>query len=185
MDSQKTSDPSNRGTVISVRSSVVDVRFSERLPPLYNVLRAGGDENIIIEVINHLDSSTVRGIALTPTQGLALGSAVIDTGHFLKVPVGKGVLGRVFNVFGETIDKRDPLKGDEWRPIHQQISLWSCKFLVSTDGKTRKGSYKHSHLQERRWTAPLFCLGIWRQTIRKEQRFMNLFWNAAMNGSSY
>jgi F-type H+-transporting ATPase subunit beta len=120
MDSQKKSDPSNSGMVISVRSSVVDVRFSKRLPPLYNVLKAGDDENIIIEVINHLDASTVRGIALTSTQGLALGSAVIDTGHSLKVPVGKGVLGRVFNVFGETIDKRDPLKEDEWRPIHQE-----------------------------------------------------------------
>jgi F-type H+-transporting ATPase subunit beta len=120
MDSQKKSDLSNSGVIISVRSSVVDVRFSKRLPPLYNVLAAGDEENIIIEVINHLDSSTIRGIALISTQGLALGSAVIDTGYSLKMPVGKGVLGRVFNVFGETIDKRDPLKGDEWRPIHQE-----------------------------------------------------------------
>jgi len=110
----------NRGTVISVRSSVVDVTFSERLPALYNVLKAGNGQNIIIEVINHLDAKTIRGIALTSTQGLALGSTVIDTGHSLNVPVGKGVLGRVFNVFGETIDKRDPLEGDEWRPIHQE-----------------------------------------------------------------
>ena len=124
MDTRKQSDPSDSGRVISVRSSVVDVRFSEGLPPLYNVLTAGDDGNMIIEVINHLDATTIRGIALTSTRGLALGSAAVDTGHSLRVPVGKEVLGRVFNVFGETIDRGDPLKGAEWRPIHQEpVSL--------------------------------------------------------------
>jgi len=93
IESQKISDSSKQGTVISARSSVVDVRFSESLPPLYNVLRVDNDKNTVIEVINHLDATTIRSIALTPMQGLTLGSAVIDTGHYLKVPVGKEVLG--------------------------------------------------------------------------------------------
>ena len=61
----------------------------------------------------------MRGIALTPTRGLARGSPVLDTGHQLKVPVGKGCSGRVFNVFGETIDRKEAVTGGEWRSIHQ------------------------------------------------------------------
>ena len=104
----------NRGVVISVRGSVVDARFPQRLPSLYDVLRAGEGDRFVIEVISHIDSKTVRGIALTSTQGLALGSKMIDTGHPLKVPVGRSLMGRVFNVFGETIDGKEPLTDGEW-----------------------------------------------------------------------
>ena len=113
-------DHLNHGVVISVRGSVVDARFPQRLPSLYHVLRAGEDDQIVIEVVSHIDSKTVRGIALTSTQGLALDSKIIDTGHPLKVPVGKGLLGRVFNVFGETIDGKEPVTEGEWRSIHQE-----------------------------------------------------------------
>lgn len=108
----------NLGQVVSVRGSVVDVRFAERLPPINNLLRTGEDGKIVLEVINHQNSQVVRGIALTPTRGLALGSGVIDTGHPIKVPVGERLLGRVFNVFGETIDRKEEIKGGEWRSIH-------------------------------------------------------------------
>ncbi len=112
------------GMVVSVRSSVVDVRFPERLPPLYNILRAGDKGTVAIEVVNHIDSRTTRGIALTSTEGLALRSEVVDTGHSLRVPVGERVLGRVLNVFGETIDRGEALKGEEWRRIHREpVSL--------------------------------------------------------------
>jgi F-type H+-transporting ATPase subunit beta len=110
----------NRGTVVSVRGSVADVRFPRHLPSLNGVLRAGDDENVVLEVITHIDSETVRGIALTSTQGLALGSRVTDTGRPLSVPVGKQVLGRVFNIFGEHIDNKEPITGGEWRSIHRQ-----------------------------------------------------------------
>jgi F-type H+/Na+-transporting ATPase subunit beta len=114
----------NFGTVISVRSSVVDVHFPERLPGILTVLRAGEEGRIIIEVLIHLDGQTVRGIALTSTQGLAEGSRVLDTENPLKVPVGERLLGRVFNVFGETIDRKDAVTEGEWRSIHQPpISL--------------------------------------------------------------
>ena len=112
------------GKVVSVRGSVIDVQFYECLPELYTQLKAGEDEKIIIEVISHLSSEIVRGIALTQTSGLARGSTVINTGHTLKVPVGKRLLGRMFNVFGEAIDGKEHLNGGEWRSIHQaSISL--------------------------------------------------------------
>jgi len=105
---------------MSVRGSVVDAHFPKRLPPLLNVLKAGDAGNINIEVISHLDAKRIRGIALNSAQGLAQGSAVIDTGSPLKVPVGKRLMGRVFNVFGETIDRGEPLSGGQWRSIHQE-----------------------------------------------------------------
>src|SRR5664280_2440193 len=97
----------NTGKVLSVRSSVVDVHFPVA-PPIRNVLKAGDNGQVIIEVFTQLDNNTVRGVALTPTQGLARGSTVIDTGKPFEVPVGKELLGRVFNVFGQTIDKKSP-----------------------------------------------------------------------------
>ena len=110
---------SNHGVVTSVRGSVVDVRFEGRLPPIYSLLRAGKEERIAIEVLMQLDAKRVRGIALNPTQGLARGMAVKDTGGPLKVPVGKGILSRMFDVFGNPID-RQPAPGEvEWRTIHR------------------------------------------------------------------
>jgi F-type H+-transporting ATPase subunit beta len=72
------------GTVVSVRGSVVDIRFDEHLPPIYSLLRAGKDGQVAIEVLSQLDAHRVRGIALTPTQGLARGMAVEDTGGPIK-----------------------------------------------------------------------------------------------------
>lgn len=80
----------NFGAVVSVRGSVVDVRFDGRLPSIYSVLRTGEEKQIVIEVLAQRDAHHVRGIALTPTQGLARGMTVEDTGGPLKAPVGKG-----------------------------------------------------------------------------------------------
>ena len=113
------SEQINQGKVLSVRSSVVDVRFPTA-PSIRNVLKAGDKEQVIIEVFTQLDNNTVRGVALTPTQGLARGSTVIDTGKPFEVPVGKELLGRVFNVFGQTIDKKAQVEGGEWRSIHRE-----------------------------------------------------------------
>ncbi len=120
MNNKENTNHKNLGSIISIRGSVVDARFSDKMPSLYNVLRAGEDENIIIEVITHLDEQIVRGIALTSTQGLSIGGKIIDTDKPLSVPVGKKLLGRMFNVFGETIDHKDPIKEAEWQSIHQE-----------------------------------------------------------------
>ena len=109
----------NRGVVTSVRGSVVDVRFENRLPPIYSLLRAGMEAPIAVEVLMQLDENHVRGIALNPTQGLARGMAVEDTGGPLKVPVGKGILSRMFDVFGNAIDRQPAPSDVEWRSIHR------------------------------------------------------------------
>ena len=113
-------DPgSNRGSVLAVRESVVDVRFPERLPDLLNRLEAGPGGAVVLEVVAHLRSDVVRSIALSPTAGLSRGSAVRDCGCPLKVPVGEALLGRMLNVFGETIDNGEPLHDLAWKSIHQ------------------------------------------------------------------
>jgi F-type H+-transporting ATPase subunit beta len=112
-------EQANTGTVVSIRGSVVDARFPSKLPDIYHVLLAGEDKNIVIEVNTHLSEGLVRGIALTPTQGLARGSEVLDTGNTLQVPVGKSLLGRVINVFGTPIDLKGTIEGD-LRSIHQK-----------------------------------------------------------------
>jgi F-type H+/Na+-transporting ATPase subunit beta len=106
----------NTGKIISVRGSVVDVHFDGRLPPLHTRLEAA-EGRVIIETIVHLSAHRIRGIALTPTQGVSRGGQVVDSGRPLQVPVGQRVLGRLFNVFGDTIDGGEPITGGEWRSI--------------------------------------------------------------------
>ena len=102
-------DTLNIGKIISVRGSVVDVWFENNLPPIYTLLHTGKDKQIAVEVLTQLDDHTVRGIALNPTQGLARGMAVETKGKELTVPVGKKIMGRMFDVFGNTIDHLQPL----------------------------------------------------------------------------
>jgi F-type H+-transporting ATPase subunit beta len=110
---------SNLGAVASVRGSVVDVRFDGPLPPIYSVLRAGAENKIVIEVLAQRDARHVRGIALTPTQGLARGMVVTDTGGPLKAPVGKAILSRMFDVFGNAIDRQPAPAEVQWRSVHR------------------------------------------------------------------
>ena len=107
----------NWGEVVAVQGNVVDAAFPEQLPRLYNLIRAGADGEVVVEVFSHLDDTTVRGIALTFTQGLARGHPALDTGQPLHVPVGESLLGRMFNVFGEVIDNEGELAGSERRSI--------------------------------------------------------------------
>ncbi len=109
----------NHGVVVSVRGSVVDVRFDDRLPPIYSVLRAGANQQIVIEVLAQRDARCVRGIALTGTQGLARGMTVEDTGGPLKAPVGRGIRGRMFDVFGNAIDRQPAPTNIQWRSVHR------------------------------------------------------------------
>lgn len=106
----------DEGEVVSVRGSVVDVRFPGSLPQIHNLLDA---EGTAIEVLLHLDLDLVRGIALTPTGGLARGAKATDTGRPIMVPVGDKLLGRVFNVFGKPIDHGEKIDSQDLRSIHQ------------------------------------------------------------------
>src|SRR5450755_3360143 len=108
----------NVGTVVSVRGSVVDVRFDAHLPPVYSLLRAGPEGAVLIEVLAQIDQQRVRGIGLTPTQGLARGMSVLDTGGPLQAPVGKAILARMFDVFGNAIDGGPAPAPVEMRSVH-------------------------------------------------------------------
>jgi len=109
----------SEGVILSVRGSVVDARFpAGRLPAIGNVLTTGDDGRIRVEVMVQLNAETIRGISLMPTQGLARGSAINDTGHPFMIPVGKELLGRVFNVFGEPIDNLEFHGSGEVRSLH-------------------------------------------------------------------
>ena len=114
----KTKQDSLIGTIVSVRGSVVDMSFDYHLPPIYSLIRTGAEKEIAIEVLSQLDMHRVRGIALTSTQGLARGMAVEDTGKPLQAPVGKNILSRMFDVFGNVIDRQSALSGVEWRSVH-------------------------------------------------------------------
>jgi F-type H+-transporting ATPase subunit beta len=107
------------GTIVSVRGSVVDMRFESHLPPINSLLHAGEDGRCVIEVWAQLDAQRVRGIALTATQGLARGMAVQNTGGPLMAPVGKSRRSRMFDVFGHTIDRGAQLSAVEWRSVHR------------------------------------------------------------------
>jgi F-type H+-transporting ATPase subunit beta len=117
--------PSNPGTIVAVHGSVVDVRFGEHLPPINSVLRAGTQGQIRIEVLAQLDARRVRGIALTPTQGLARGMPVEDTGGTMKAPVGKAIISRMFDVFGNAIDRMPAPTDVQWRSIYRDPPLLS------------------------------------------------------------
>lgn len=110
-------DFSNIGVIVSVRGSVVDVRFNSLLPPIHSLLHTGSDGEVSIEVFAQLDAQRVRGIALTPTQGLARGMQVVDSGGPLLAPIGKAILSRMFDVFGNAID-RLPAPEVRWRSVH-------------------------------------------------------------------
>jgi len=122
---------SNTGVVVSVRGSVVDIRFEVHLPSIYSLLyvvwKAGGKaeekNKIVIEVLEQRDTCHVRGIALTPTQGLARGMIVEDSGGSLKAPVGQAILSRMFDVFGNTIDRGPAMPDVQWRSVHNTPPL--------------------------------------------------------------
>src|ERR1044072_3501906 len=116
----------NTGNIVQVIGPVVDVEFpdGERLPKIYNALEieyevGGNPTKLTLEVQQHLGENWVRSIAMSSTEGLKRGMSVTDTGSPITVPVGEGVLGRLFNVTGDTIDNRGPVKYEKRYPIHR------------------------------------------------------------------
>ncbi len=107
------------GRVKSVRGTVVDVLFEEAPAPVYGLLYAGDKQQVVLEVMDHVDEQTARCIALTPTAGLGRGDLAQGSGAPIMVPVGKENLGRMFNVFGETIDKKTEPVAQQKKSIHQ------------------------------------------------------------------
>jgi len=117
---QPVSNPVSHGKVISVRGSVVDVRFEDGLPTIRTLLKTGKNGEIAVEVLTLLTPQAVRGIALTPTQGLARGMSVENTGMSLMAPTGQAILSRMFDVFGNVIDRLPNPANVQWRSVHQK-----------------------------------------------------------------
>jgi len=116
----------NKGRIVQVIGPVVDVEFPDEktLPKIYNALEIEYEVNdnrtkLTLEVQQHLGESWVRSVAMSSTDGLKRGMEVVDTGGPITVPVGEGVLGRLFNVTGDTIDNRGPVKYEKRYPIHR------------------------------------------------------------------
>ena len=112
---------SNVGKVKKVIGPVVDLQFPDKLPALFNALELiVGQEKLVLETVQHLGDNTVRAIAMGATDGVKRGAEAKDTGQAISVPVGKENLGRMFNVLGEPIDDKEPVKTKERWPIHRQ-----------------------------------------------------------------
>lgn len=109
------------GVIKQVRSVVVDIEFKENPPHIYDALIAKvGDKELVLEVEAILSSQRVRAVALDTTIGLQRGMQVINTGEPIKIPVGKPTLGRIFNVFGKTIDEKGAVKAEKYYSIHRK-----------------------------------------------------------------
>lgn len=109
------------GKVVQIIGPVIDIKFdTESLPNIYNAIEIKMDGRVIIaEVEQHIGDDIVRAIAMESTEGLKRGVNAIDTGKPVQVPVGKQVLGRLFNVLGHTMDEKGPIESEEYYTIHR------------------------------------------------------------------
>ena len=114
----------SKGKIVQIIGPVVDVEFSGQLPAIYNALVVnftvqGQPVKLTLEVQQHLGDNWVRAVAMSTTEGLKRGYEAVDTGAPISMPVGEGVMGRVFNVTGEPVDEQGPVKADKYLPIHR------------------------------------------------------------------
>ena len=112
----------NKGTIHQIIGPVIDIKFAQNeMPELLSAIKIETDnETIIAEASQHIGDDVVRCVALSSTDGLKRGAEAIDTGKPIEVPVGKEVLGRLFNVIGENIDEKPQVKTKMNLPIHRQ-----------------------------------------------------------------
>ncbi|XP_044754826.1 ATP synthase subunit beta, mitochondrial-like [Coccinella septempunctata] len=109
------------GKIVAVIGAVVDVQFSEILPPILNALEVHDRKpRLVLEVAQHLGENSVRTIAMDGTEGLVRGQRVDDTGYPIRIPVGRETLGRIINVIGEPIDERGPIGSQNLASIHAE-----------------------------------------------------------------
>ncbi len=116
----------NTGKIVQIIGAVVDVDFSQtQMPAIYNALTVeyevnGQPTKLVLEVEQHLPDGWARTVAMSSTDGLKRGMIVVDTGAPISVPVGPKVLGRIFNVLGETVDEKGQLTDTKRYPIHRE-----------------------------------------------------------------
>ena len=118
----------SKGTIVQIIGPVIDADFSatDGLPGIYHALEVefelgdGKPKKLTLEVQQHLGEGWVRAIAMSSTEGLKRGMAITNTGGPITVPVGDGILGRVFNVTGDPVDERGPVTFEKRYPIHRK-----------------------------------------------------------------
>ena len=122
----------NIGKVTQVMGPVVDVEFEQgKLPTIYTALTISNpaisdeEDNLVVEVAQHLGDNVVRTIAMDVTDGLVRGMPVKDTGNDIMMPVGKASLGRVLNVVGRPVDGLGPVSQENMLPIHRQAPTFT------------------------------------------------------------
>ncbi len=121
----------NKGKIVQIIGPVVDAEFTDNLPAIYNALtvdfEVGGEATkLTLEVQQHLGDNWVRAVAMSSTEGLKRGMELVDQGNPISMPVGEGVMGRVFNVTGDAVDEQGPVQPDKdsegndiYNPIHR------------------------------------------------------------------
>ena len=112
---KKMAEHKNIGYISAINGGVLEVVFNSELPALNNELKIG---NLVAEVQGYIDKQTVRAVVMGPTQSLSRNMEVVDTGHPIEVPVGDGIMGRMFNVFGEPIDRGPKVEVKNKKSIH-------------------------------------------------------------------
>ncbi|MCX6780133.1 MAG: F0F1 ATP synthase subunit beta [Candidatus Magasanikbacteria bacterium] len=129
----------NKGKISQIIGVVIDVKFDDKLPEIYNALEIklpkGG--KLVLEVQQHRGNNVVRTIAMSTTDGLERGMEVTDTGSPITVPVGPLTLGRMFNVVGEAIDNKEEVKSEKKYPIHRSAPTFkeqSTKYEILETG---------------------------------------------------
>lgn len=119
------------GKVLQVLGPVVDVEFAGKPPAIYNALKltnkniSDAEDNLTLEVAQHLGDAVVRTVAMDSTEGLHRGIEVRDTGEQITMPVGKEILGRIVNVVGEPIDEMGEIKVSKRYPIHRRAPAFT------------------------------------------------------------
>ena len=111
------------GIITQVIGPVIDVEFKAgEAPEINDSIEIIVDENtkIIAEVQQHLGENKIRSVAMSSTDGIKRGMKVINTGEPIKIPVGKGILGRILNVLGEAVDNAGEIQAEEYLPIHRK-----------------------------------------------------------------
>ncbi len=116
------SEEVNKGTIQKIVGVVVDAHFPEEIPEVYNALEVEreDEENLVLEVQQHIGSNTVKAVAMDSTDGLSRGKEIVDTGEPISVPVGEKVLGRMFDVAGRPIDNKEAPDVKVKKPIHRE-----------------------------------------------------------------
>ena len=111
----------HQGVINQIIGPVIDIKFEEgELPELLNAIKIPhNDDTVMAEVAQHIGDDVVRCVALSSTDGLTRGMTAMDTGAPITVPVGDEVLGRLFNVMGQTIDEKGPVNTTKISPIHK------------------------------------------------------------------